>query len=113
MQELSDLMKAKTLNGILHSSNDALQHLHSLGVFESADVLIDSSATDGPNGPQADVVIKVVEKKRIAQASTGVSTQSGEGSIDTKVSVRNVFGWAELINFDMELWETAMCANPP
>ena len=102
-QELSRIGEAKTIGDILHSSNEALHHLRSLGIFESADVLIDSSPTEGPNGPQADVVIKVVETKRLTQASTGVSTQSGEGSMDTKVSVRNIFGWAEQINFEMEL----------
>ena len=39
----------------------------------------------------ADIVVSVTEKQRLASASTGVSTQSGEGSMDANIAVRNAF----------------------
>ena len=109
-QELGGLGEARTLNQICENANVAMNALRSLGIFEAADVLVDSAPTDGPNGPQADVIIKLVEKKRLTSASTGVSTQGGEGSMDAKVSVLNLFGWAEKLDLNMELGQQSSSA---
>jgi len=102
-QELQVVSQAKTLGAIGDACLSASAALRSLGVFDGADMLVDASPTDGPRGPQADVVVTLAEKKRLTSASTGVSTQGGEGSMDAKVSVRNLFGFAERVDLNMEL----------
>ena len=83
---------------------EAAAALQSLGIFDSADLLVDAAPNSGPGAqPMADIVVSVTEKQRLASASTGVSTQSGEGSMDANIAVRNAFGWAERFDMLMEV----------
>ena len=103
-QELGVLERAKTLGQIGDACLSAAGALRSLDIFDGCDLLVDAARqADGSNGPQADIVVTVAEKKRLTSASTGVSTQAGEGSMDAKVSVRNLFGFAEKFDLNMEL----------
>ena len=103
LNELKALEKAQTLGAIGDHCLEAAAALQSTGIFDSADLLVDAAPEAGPDGPLADIVVTVSEKKRLTQASTGVSTQAGEGSMDTNVAVRNLFGWAERIDLNMEV----------
>ena len=101
-RELTGLTEARSLQAICENADTAVRVLQSLDIFEAADVLVDKAPSDGPDGPLADVIIRVKEKKRLASAGTGVSTQGGEGSMDAKLSVRNLLGWAERYELNME-----------
>ena len=80
LNELKALEKAQTLGAIGDHCLEAAAALQSTGIFDSADLLVDAAPEAGPDGPLADIVVTVSEKKRLTQASTGVSTQAGEGS---------------------------------
>ena len=106
-QELAPLQRASTLGEIRDACLEAAAGLQALGIFEAAELFMDtppataSRARDGT--PLADVVCTVAEKKRLTSASTMVSTQSGEGSAEAKVSVRNLLGRAEQFDLQMEV----------
>ena len=103
-EQLQPLRSARTLGEIGNGCLEGVAALRELGVFESADVLCDAAPGASASGePLADLVVTVVEKKRLTSAKTGVSTQGGEGSVDAAVSVRNLFGRAERLDVNMEL----------
>ena len=81
-QELASLNKARTL-GELHQGCLAVAGaLQSLGIFDSADLLMDTAQGATPHGAAlVDIVCTVTEKKRLTSASTMVATQSSENSL--------------------------------
>ena len=91
----------RTLGEVGDRCLEAAGALRSLGVFHSAEVLVDRAADAGAG--VADVVVTVTEKKRLASASTGVHTQGGEGQMDAAVSVRNLLGRAERLDLHLEV----------
>ena len=104
-QQLAPLESARTLGEIGDACLSAAASLRELDIFDSADVLCDAAAGAGADAdgvPLADVVVTVAEKKRLTSASTGVSTQGGEGSLDASVSLRNLLGRAERFDLNME-----------
>ena len=66
-QELSALSKARTLGAIGDVCLSASHALQSLGIFDAADMLVDASPTDGPHGPQADVVVVLGHENGLPQ----------------------------------------------
>ena len=91
----------RTLGEVGDRCLEAAGALRSLGVFHSAEVLVDRAADAGAG--VADAVVTVTEKKRLASASTGVHTQGGEGQMDAAVSVRNLLGRAERLDLHLEV----------
>ena len=104
-QELHGLKDARTLGEIGNLCGDAIKQLHGLGVFESAEVLMDAAPGRSTDDlPLSDVYVTIREKQRgLASATTGVHTQSGEGSMDAQVTVRNLLGRAERVDLKMEV----------
>ena len=104
-QELTALKDARTLGEIGDVCIEAVTNLRGLGVFESADMLCDTAPGQSADGlPLADVVVTIREKTTgLASAQTGVHTQSGEGSMDAAVTVRNLLGRAERVDLKMEV----------
>ena len=86
-QELHGLKEARTLGEIGELCGDAIKQLHGLGIFESAEMLMDAApGRSADDLPLADVHVTIREKQRgLASATTGVHTQSGEGSMDAQV----------------------------
>ncbi len=104
-QQLAPLESARTLGEIGDACLSAAASLRELDIFDSADVLCDAApgaGADADGVPLADIVVTVAEKKRLTSASTGVSTQGGEGSLDASVSLRNLLGRAERFDLNME-----------
>lgn len=106
-QELASagLGHASTLGEIADACLRVASALESLQVFDGVDLLIDSapsSASDTAGRPLTDVVCTVAEKKNLVSASTAATTQGGENSLESKVSVRNYLGRAEQIEMQME-----------
>jgi len=103
-QELASLNKARTL-GELHQGCLAVAGaLQSLGIFDSADLLMDTAQGATPHGAAlVDIVCTVTEKKRLTSASTMVATQSSENTMEAKVAVRNQLGRAEIFEAQMEM----------
>ena len=103
-QELYEIRAARTLGAIGSSCCRAAVNLRSLDIFDACDVLCDAAPGQSPDGlPLADIVVTVREKKRLTSASTGVHTQSGEGSVDGSLSVRNLLGRAERLELNGEM----------
>ena len=104
-QELSALRDARTLGEIGDVCVGASGVIRGLGVFDSAEMVCDAAPGQSADGlPLADVVVTVAEKKKgLLSAQTGVHTQSGEGSMDANVTVRNLLGRAERIDFKSEM----------
>ena len=104
-QELHGLKDARTLGEIGNHCADAIKQLHGLGIFESAEMLMDAApGRSADDLPLADVHVTIREKQRgLASATTGVHTQSGEGSMDAQVTVRNLLGRAERVDLKMEV----------
>ena len=88
-QELHGLKEARTLGEIGNLCGDAIKQLHGLGIFESAEMLMDAApGRSADDLPLADVHVTIREKQRgLASATTGVHTQSGEGSMDAQVAL--------------------------
>ena len=86
-QELLGLKDARTLGEIGNQCAEAIKHLHGLGIFDSAEALMDAApGRSADDLPLSDVIVTVREKERgLASATTGVHTQSGEGSMDAQV----------------------------
>ena len=103
-QELVKLRGASTLGSIGDACVEVAAALRSLDIFDSADLLCDAAPARASDGlPQADIVVSVREKKRLASASTGVHTQGSEGSLDGSLRVRNAFGRAERVELQAEM----------
>ena len=102
-QELDVVERAATVGELRDACLKAAGALQSLGIFDAADLLMDTARAPRQGGDtvQAEVVCTVVEKKRLVSATTTVATESGEGTLEGKVSVRNSLGRAE--NFEMQL----------
>ena len=83
----------------MHEPHQALQ---SLGIFDAANMVIDDVPESPAHSPQADVVVTVAEKKRSPRRRPRLDLKR-EGSMDAKVSVKNLFGFAERLDVNMEV----------
>lgn len=98
-QELRAATQCTTYDDLARELVLASGRLRALGVFKDVDILLDTSELQLAGGERGATVgtsllVTVDETSRI-KASTGTYVQNGEGSMETSVTAKNIFGFAE------------------
>ena len=77
-------------NAVLSSPTD---------IFDRVDILCDAGPEEHPD--TADVVVEVVEKKKLNLKGGAYVSQSGEGSMEMSAGLNNALGFAEKLDVEM------------
>ncbi|XP_065845743.1 sorting and assembly machinery component 50 homolog B-like [Oscarella lobularis] len=91
------LFSASTFNEVLKSCMMAKKQLHELGIFQTISVLIDSNYNDVGEADGLEVVMNVKECNRLLGKVTSTIAQNNELQGLASLTVRNVFGRAEML----------------
>ncbi|KAG0985507.1 hypothetical protein G6F28_010474 [Rhizopus arrhizus] len=91
-------LQAKTVADVINFSQDTAERLSQLDIFDDVQVLLENASDNDPlAAPDSiNVVYKVKEKSRLF-IKTGTEVGNNEGNMNGTVTVRNVFGGAELL----------------
>ncbi|KAG1473370.1 hypothetical protein G6F56_000993 [Rhizopus delemar] len=91
-------LSAKTVAEIINSSQDTAQQLSQLDIFEHVQVLFENASDHDilAEPDSINVVYQVKEKSRLF-IKTGTEIGNNEGNMNGSITVRNVFGGAELL----------------
>ncbi|KAG1618747.1 hypothetical protein G6F46_003683 [Rhizopus delemar] len=91
-------LQAKTVADVINFSQDTAERLSQLDIFDNVQVLLENASDNDPlAAPDSiNVVYKVKEKSRLF-IKTGTEVGNNEGNMNGTVTVRNVFGGAELL----------------
>ena len=95
-----DVEKASTAQELLERLAVARANLSQLGIFESAEILVDthSGREVGTGALDTKLVVDVKEKKHFEmKLETGIDPNAGKGSAEASVTMTNRFGRAERI----------------
>ena len=96
---LAPVYRAGTLDELRVRCLEANAVLSSYGIFDRVDILCDAGPEEHPD--TADVVVEVVEKKKLNLKGGAYVSQSGEGSMEMSAGLNNALGFAEKLDVEM------------
>ncbi|GAN00583.1 outer membrane protein [Mucor ambiguus] len=93
-----DVLEANTYADVINSSQEVAEKLQRFDIFDGVQILLDNATDSDPlAAPESiNVVYQVKEKSRVF-IKTGTEIGNNEGNMNGSVTVRNVFGGAELL----------------
>ena len=96
---LEPIYRAGTLDELRVRCLEANAVLSSYGIFDRVDILCDAGPKEHPDS--ANVVVEVVEKKKLNLKGGAYVSQSGEGSMEMSAGLNNGLGFAEKLDVEM------------
>ena len=96
---LAPVYRAGTLDELRVRCLEANAVLSSYGIFDRVDILCDAGPEEHPD--TANVVVEVVEKKKLNLKGGAYVSQSGEGSMEMSAGLNNALGFAEKLDVEM------------
>ena len=96
---LAPVYRAGTLDELRVRCLEANAVLSSYGIFDRVDILCDAGPEEHPD--TADVVVEVVEKKKLNLKGGAYVSQSGEGSMEMSAGLNNALGFAEKLDVEV------------
>ncbi|KAI8645410.1 surface antigen-domain-containing protein [Parasitella parasitica] len=93
-----NVLEAKTYADVINSAQQVAEKLQRFDIFEGVQILLDNASDSDPLAPpdSINVVYQVKEKSRVF-LKTGTEIGNNEGNMNGSITVRNVFGGAELL----------------
>ncbi|CAO3631391.1 unnamed protein product [Mucor fragilis] len=93
-----DILEANTYADVINSAQQVAEKLQRFDIFDGVQILLDNATDSDPlAAPESiNVVYQVKEKSRVF-IKTGTEIGNNEGNMNGSVTVRNVFGGAELL----------------
>ncbi|KAK4518077.1 uncharacterized protein ATC70_001427 [Mucor velutinosus] len=93
-----DVLEASTYADVINSAQQVAEKLQRFDIFDGVQVLLDNATDSDPlAAPESiNVVYQVKEKSRVF-IKTGTEIGNNEGNMNGSITVRNVFGGAELL----------------
>ncbi|KAL9547714.1 hypothetical protein MBANPS3_006037 [Mucor bainieri] len=93
-----DVLEANTYADVINSAQQVAEKLQRFDIFDGVQILLDNATDSDPlAAPESiNVVYQVKEKSRVF-IKTGTEIGNNEGNMNGSVTVRNVFGGAELL----------------
>ncbi|GAA5815267.1 hypothetical protein MFLAVUS_008773 [Mucor flavus] len=94
----SKILKSKHMADVINSSQDVAENLMRLDIFDHVNILLDNATDSDPLAAAGsiNVVYQVKEKSRVF-IKTGTEIGNNEGNMNGSITLRNVFGGAELL----------------
>ena len=96
---LAPVYRAGTLDELRVRCLEANAVLSSYGIFDRVDILCDAGPEEHPD--TANVVVEVVEKKKLNLKGGAYVSQSGEGSMEMSAGLNNALGFAEKLDVEI------------
>ncbi|KAF7728831.1 hypothetical protein EC973_005457 [Apophysomyces ossiformis] len=94
----SRVLESKNVADVVNRSQDIAEQLLRLDIFDNVQVLLDrASDTDPLAAPDSINVIYQVKEKSRLYIKTGTEIGNNEGNMNGSITVRNVFGGAEML----------------
>ncbi|KAI8971400.1 surface antigen-domain-containing protein [Pilobolus umbonatus] len=92
------ILEAKTVADVINLSQQTAERLQQLDIFESVQLRLDNASDMDPLAAPGsiNVVYRVKEKSRVF-IKTGTEIGNNEGNMNGSITLRNVFGGAELL----------------
>ncbi|KAG0175437.1 hypothetical protein DFQ28_000036 [Apophysomyces sp. BC1034] len=92
------VLESKNVADVVNLSQDVAEQLMRLNIFENVQVLLDRASDSDPlAAPDSiNVVYQVKEKSRL-YITTGTAIGNNEGNMNGSITIRNVFGGAEML----------------
>ncbi|KAF1807030.1 surface antigen-domain-containing protein [Mucor lusitanicus] len=93
-----DVLEANTYADVINSAQQVAEKLQRFDIFDGVQILLDNATDSDPlAAPESiNVVYQVKEKSRVF-IKTGTEIGNNEGNMNGSITVRNVFGGAELL----------------
>lgn len=92
------ILKAKNVADVINTSQDVAEDLMRFDIFDNVQILLDNATDSDPlAAPDSiNVVYQLKEKSRVF-IKTGTEIGNNEGNMNGSITLRNVFGGAELL----------------
>ncbi|EPB82073.1 hypothetical protein HMPREF1544_11201 [Mucor circinelloides 1006PhL] len=93
-----DVLEANTYADVINNAQQAAEKLQRFDIFDGVQILLDNASDSDPfAAPDSiNVIYQVKEKSRVF-IKTGTEIGNNEGNMNGSITVRNVFGGAELL----------------
>ncbi|ORX56298.1 hypothetical protein DM01DRAFT_1334774 [Hesseltinella vesiculosa] len=96
---VASIMASETMADVINSSQDVATKLQMFGIFDNVQVLLDRASDSDPiAAPDSINVIYQVNERNRFTIKTGTEIGNNEGTMNASLSIRNVFGGAEVLD---------------